>query len=841
MTQSISRLCRFIKIALLLALPLAAVQVKAQSPISVSGTNDTVAVDSICTLPEAVQNADNDDQTHTDCATGSSGADIISIDAGLTITVSSSIRVDTEITFKGGGSGAVIKGSADRLFSLWTDSIVTFDNLTLRDGAPSSARSGGAIEAAGELTITNSQFIDNTAIQGGAISHSGGALTITNSTFSSNAATHATAGYGGAIMILGTNDAVATVTNSTFSDNTTTVYGGAILVDNGATLSVSGSTFENNQATSSSVNSYGGAIMAIGGASVPSITSSAFETNSATYGGALYLWNAGATTISGSEFTTNSSSSSGGAIRFLSGGTLSITDSDFASNSSVTYGGAIYASSSGSLSITDSDFDANALSGNANGLGGAIYLRNSGTAAITDSTCTDSTNDGHGGALVAGGAVAMTLSDSTFSGNAAVGSGGAMLLTSSSTSTLTNVTVSGNSAGAGGSGIRVSGSSTVNSFKHITIAGNTNSNAAEAGLSVNSSAAVDVQNSIIAGNAVADCAGTTLTGSSNLIVSTTDCAGIATLATDPLLAALSSGVHPLNMGSPALDAVACLTGDVDTDQRGIARPQDYDRMTSSTECDIGAYEAEPPPPSPTPTPTPTATATPTPTATATPTPTPTATPTPTPTVTATPTPRRNTPAPAPTATRLPTKPSGQVLNEQGYSVSSTHGLQSGVQFKQVDGGGIGSQEVIERGFIDAIDVFGYVEQGATVCFPQLGALLFLDASRSPRTVEEIPSYATDDGMTCVDLTRQGTVVLVPGTPTTAAAEPADSAGLADCMVTLTEVLNFRDGPGGAVIGVLPAAITLTALERTPEWFMVDYYGQQGWVSAVYLRPSGDCG
>ena len=72
--------------------------------------------------------------------------------------------------------------------------------------------------------------------------------------------------------------------------------------------------------------------------------------------------------------------------------------------------------------------------------------------------------------------------------------------------------------------------------------------------------------------------------------------------------------------------------------------------------------------------------------------------------------------------------------------------------------------------------------------------------------------------------------------------------LQNCMVTTTEIVNFRESPGGGLIIVpwipnswLPENATLTALERTDSWFKVDFYGLQGWISADYVTPQGNCG
>ena len=68
------------------------------------------------------------------------------------------------------------------------------------------------------------------------------------------------------------------------------------------------------------------------------------------------------------------------------------------------------------------------------------------------------------------------------------------------------------------------------------------------------------------------------------------------------------------------------------------------------------------------------------------------------------------------------------------AVSATRGLASGVQCQQVDGGGIGIPAVIEAGFIDAVDVWGYVEQGRRNLFPAVGIhYLFGCGDDTPRS------------------------------------------------------------------------------------------------------------
>lgn len=73
------------------------------------------------------------------------------------------------------------------------------------------------------------------------------------------------------------------------------------------------------------------------------------------------------------------------------------------------------------------------------------------------------------------------------------------------------------------------------------------------------------------------------------------------------------------------------------------------------------------------------------------------------------------------------------------------------------------------------------------------------------------------------------------------AEPApETRLLQNCMTTTTHILNFREAPGGGIMRILPANVTLTAIERTADWFKVDFHGARGWISADYVQTSGSC-
>ena len=62
----------------------------------------------------------------------------------------------------------------------------------------------------------------------------------------------------------------------------------------------------------------------------------------------------------------------------------------------------------------------------------------------------------------------------------------------------------------------------------------------------------------------------------------------------------------------------------------------------------------------------------------------------------------------------------------------------------------------------------------------------------------------------------------------------------ECSVTTSDFLNFRDAPNGNKIGLVPKDTAVDALDRQGDWFMVDYDGTLGWISAGYVTMQGNC-
>ena len=72
-------------------------------------------------------------------------------------------------------------------------------------------------------------------------------------------------------------------------------------------------------------------------------------------------------------------------------------------------------------------------------------------------------------------------------------------------------------------------------------------------------------------------------------------------------------------------------------------------------------------------------------------------------------------------------------------------------------------ELLDRGVIEAVDVWSYVNGGMEVCFRETGWLVFLDAAYAPRMPVEMETFERD-GMTCGAINGAGTVVLLASGP-----------------------------------------------------------------------------
>ncbi|HXF69231.1 MAG TPA: choice-of-anchor Q domain-containing protein [Thermoflexus sp.] len=368
----------------------------------VNSLGDSVANDGVCTLREAIQEANNG--TDTDCAgTPSAGDDTIVFSVSGTITLGSILPSivggQGNLTIDGGGIITISGGLATSLFYVPAPASLTLNGITL-DSAYSANSSGGAIQASGTLSLSNvtiSHSQTSNLYCGGAIWTSGVA-SIVNSRFRNN-----TAGQGGAICTGVFGTARLHITNSEFvlnrAVNSNFAPGGAIWMQSGEL--VFNSTDGSNPA---------GLML----------------NNSAQFGGAIYLDQAAVATLSGLWLNGNSASSDGGAI-YNKAGILNIARTTFSTNSTpmsvigVGYGGAI--ANLGMMTLVNSR-----LNTNQGRFGGAVFVGGNLTSAratIDHVTFSQNTAGQSGGGLYTNvDTTVVTVTDSVFNLNTANGVGG---------------------------------------------------------------------------------------------------------------------------------------------------------------------------------------------------------------------------------------------------------------------------------------------------------------------------------------------------------------------------------------------------------------------------------
>jgi predicted outer membrane repeat protein len=256
------------------------------------------------------------------------------------------------------------------------------------------------------------------------------------------------------------------------------------------------------------------------------------------------------------------------------------------------------------------------LSGNLSQSGGGGIGSDVGDVVISHSELTDNEAIIGGGGIVIGNGH-VTVTHSAFSGNSSIGcgagilahaggvdiansaffdnrvqvhgGGGLCLASAEAIATITNSTFSGNSSQRGGGAIAAANGATV-----VIIASTLSDNVGGRGGGVWTDGTLILQQSIVAGNraSVGD----------DLVVERTGTAGFESLGynlvrkdgglelapTDvveasPGMVPLAGGVHTLDAGSPARDAIPAKECATSRDQRGTPRPQ-------GAGCDIGAVE-----------------------------------------------------------------------------------------------------------------------------------------------------------------------------------------------------------------------------------------------------------
>ncbi|MBD8525395.1 choice-of-anchor Q domain-containing protein [Pseudomarimonas arenosa] len=231
--------------------------------ITVNSTSDGMADDGVCTLREAIENANSDSQNgrtaEGECAAGSD-ADEIQLPATQTISLLSALPSITAETTLTGNDARVersttltactlddsVGGDEFPVLSIVASELVTISDVTLANGCGDSAAvtegGGGIRNTTGPLTLNNVTLSGNSARNGGGLSFAtaaSAALTVNNSRFENNTASR----YGAGIHVRDFSSE-SDVFQTDFSNNSATLAGGAI--DGRGTLTLSRSTLRNN-------------------------------------------------------------------------------------------------------------------------------------------------------------------------------------------------------------------------------------------------------------------------------------------------------------------------------------------------------------------------------------------------------------------------------------------------------------------------------------------------------------------------------------------------------------------------------------------------------------------
>ncbi len=222
------------------------------------------------------------------------------------------------------GNGATIARAAGsgtpafRLLDVAAGGALKISDVALNNGLapiatpPASGWGGGAISNHGSLVVSHVSFDHNVSpshsgTSGGAID-SAGPLQVADSTFTNNVAQE-----GGAIFAQDTT----TISDTTFDGNTATDYGGGAVVNGSGTTTVSGSTFANNVAVDTTGYTLGGG--AIDNDAGLSVTDSTFFNNQGGSNGGGAIQNFGTASVTSSTMAGNTSQVSGSDIHAYAG------------------------------------------------------------------------------------------------------------------------------------------------------------------------------------------------------------------------------------------------------------------------------------------------------------------------------------------------------------------------------------------------------------------------------------------------------------------------------------------------------------------------------------------
>ncbi len=297
---------------------------------------------------------------------------------------------------------------------------------------------GGALSVLqGNANLARCSFTNNSGNVGGALLATDSTLTMNLCSLLDNAAD-----FGAGVVC---KNSSAALVACTFDDNgMNSCLGGAMRLQAGADLSLLNCAFRNNSAKQA------GAIAS--DASIFSATNCLFDGNSASgNNGALELAGGGTATLSGCDFVGNSARNSGAVL--VDNSTVTLVGCDFQDNT-VTLNGGAFSLLKGSADLIDCNFTNNSAGG-----GGAVLVSGGGTGTSFSGCNLTANTATTGGAVLVNTAGAPTFEGCFFKSNTVSAWGGGVSLQGSGLTTVRNCMFVGNRAGNQGGGIRKQSSS----------------------------------------------------------------------------------------------------------------------------------------------------------------------------------------------------------------------------------------------------------------------------------------------------------------------------------------------------------------------------------------------
>lgn len=581
------------------------------------------------TLVNGVADTADADDSNGDATDDISGGAILN-DGGGVLTVNGG-AINNNTSDRAGGAIEEASGAAAGTTAVTLNGVDFSGN-----DAGMNPGNGGVLHVTGvaDVMVDGGTFDNNTAVEGGALWNNGGTMSVAGATFTNNNATGGDTDnpdQGGGAFYANTAGGVLDISDSTFDGNSANgdiSSGGAIFVNEGATLTLSNSTLSNNTAnraggaielrdgssatldqvdaamntanTTAGGGGGNGGVVHVSGAAAVDVTGGLYANNTAVEGGAF--WNNqgemsfDGVSIVGNEATGDDASQGGGGIfaetndAGADSGTLTIINTRISGNSAsgiAGSGGGILVAAGATANITASRIFANT----ANRAGGGIESA-SGIVTLTNVTLGGAdgagnnagASPGNGGGLHVGGTGTTSIVRSSVGNNTAM-EGGGLWNNVGSTMTVDSSTVSSNTANRG-AGIYLNGDGSAISLDFASI---TNNN----GIGIESGGATGgtvttTGSSLVANNTADDIGPNVTVDDENAVVT-----GAVTVGDYRLLGG-TTATQPLTADSAmALDTNA-VCGDVDDDaddQRGAARPFDQiDPNTGDGNCDSGAFE-----------------------------------------------------------------------------------------------------------------------------------------------------------------------------------------------------------------------------------------------------------